>query len=58
MALRTGTAADTAVQSLTSGDVIRVQALIRMQLPTILAHTTDTAREIALPIEFVILDVE
>lgn len=53
-----GTVADTAVQSLTSGDVIRFQALIRMHLPTILAQTTNTATEIALPIEFVILDVE
>lgn len=53
-----GTAADTALQSLASGDVISFQALIRMYVPSILAQISNAATEIDLPVEFVILDVE
>ncbi len=53
-----GTAANTTVQSLASGDVVTFQALIRMHLPSILDHLSDTATEINLPVEFVLLAVE
>jgi hypothetical protein len=53
-----GTAANAAAQSLVFGDIIQFQALIRMHLPTILGGLSNAATEIALPIEFVILDVE
>jgi len=53
-----GTAAHTAVQALGAGDVVAFQALIRMHLPTILDHVSDTATEITLPVEFVLLAVE
>jgi hypothetical protein len=53
-----GTAANTTVQSLAIGDVVAFQALIRMHLATILDHLSDTATEINLPVEFVLLAVE
>ena len=53
-----GTTADTAAQSFASGDIINFQALIRMHMPTLLASLSITPTEIALPVEFVILDVE
>lgn len=53
-----GTAAHTAVQPLGAGDVVIFQALIRMHLPTILDQVSDTATEIGLPVEFVLLAVE
>ncbi len=53
-----GTAAHTAAQALANGDVVVFQALIRMHLPTILDQLSDTATEITLPVEFVLLAVE
>jgi hypothetical protein len=53
-----GTAAHTAAQALANGDVVTFQALIRMHLPTILDQLSDTATEITLPVEFVLLALE
>jgi hypothetical protein len=53
-----GTAAHTAAQALANGDVVTFQALIRMHLPTLLDQVSDTAAEITLPVEFVLLAVE
>jgi hypothetical protein len=53
-----GTAAHTAAQALANGDVVTFQALIRMHLPTLLDQLSNTATEITLPVEFVLLAVE
>ncbi len=53
-----GTVADTKLQSLVPGSVIRLQALIRMHVPTLLDQLSSTATQIPLPVEFVLLDLE
>ena len=53
-----GTVAASKVQPLASGDIIRFQALIRMNLPAILGEVGPTAAETPLPVEFVLLDLE
>jgi hypothetical protein len=54
----TGTAAHGKVQPLVQGSVITFDALIRMRLGMVLDQVGATAKEIKLPIEFVLLDVE
>jgi hypothetical protein len=54
----TGTGADTQLQAMASGDLVRFQALIRMHLPALLDPLSTTAQTIALPVEFVLLHLE
>lgn len=53
-----GTVAHTRIQGLSVGDVIRFQALVRIHVPTVLDQVGSTPREIPLPLEFVLLDLE
>ncbi len=53
-----GTAANTKVQSLAPGNIVQFQALVRIHVPTILDQLSLTAKQIPLPVEFVLLDVE
>jgi len=53
-----GTVAHTKVQSLAPGNVVLFQALIRIHVPTILDQLSATAKQIPLPVEFVLLDLE
>ena len=53
-----GTVADTRLQAVASGDIVRFQALIRMQLATLLDQLGPSEQQISLPVEFVLLDVE
>lgn len=54
----TGTDADGAVQDLHVGDFVNFQALIRMDLVTVLEHASVQPEEIGQPFEFVLLDVQ
>ena len=53
-----GTVADIRLQAVASGDIVRFQALIRMQLPTLLDQSNSSEQQISLPIEFMLLDLE
>jgi hypothetical protein len=53
-----GTVAHAQIQAVAPGDIIEFQALIRMRLPAVLDQLSATAREISLPVEFVLLDLE
>jgi len=53
-----GTVAHTRMQSLAPGSIVQFQALIRIDVPTVLDHLSSTARQIPLPVEFVLLDAE
>lgn len=53
-----GTVASTKVQSLAPGKIVQFQALGRIHLPTILDQLSLTAKQIPLPVEFVLLDLE
>ena len=53
-----GTVADTRLQAVASGEIVRFQALIRMQLATLLDQVGPGEQQISLPVEFVLLDVE
>jgi hypothetical protein len=53
-----GTVAHGKIQTLAAGGIIRFHALVRMRLGTVLDEVGATAKEIPLPIEFVLLDVE
>jgi hypothetical protein len=53
-----GTTVHDKAQVLGNGDVIAFQALIRVHLPVLLDAVTDTAQEIPLPFEFVLLDFD
>jgi len=54
----TGTVAFTEAQALVSGSIIRFRALIRINLAGVLDQVGPTPKEIKLPIEFVLLDLE
>lgn len=54
----TGTSAHSKVQGLTAGSIVRFHAVIRMRLATVLDQVSSTAKEIKLPVEFVLLDLE
>lgn len=53
-----GTGANTKVQSLAPGNIVQFQALIRIHVPRILDQLSLTAKQIPLPVEFVLLDLE
>ncbi len=53
-----GTPADTTVQFLSVGTAIDIQALVRLNIDSILSQVTTTEQTIDLPAEFVLLHVE
>ena len=53
-----GSVADTRLQAVAPGDIVRFQALIRTQLATLLDQLGPGEQQISLPVEFVLLDVE
>ncbi len=53
-----GTAANTKMQSLVPGNIVQLQALGRIHVSTILDQLSLTAKQIPLPVEFVLLDLE
>ncbi len=53
-----GTVAHTKAPTLGPSDIITFQALIRIHLPTILDQASTMSRDIPLPVEFVLLDLE
>ena len=53
-----GTAAHQQVQTLNVGDPVRFLALVRMHVATVLNEVSTTARQIPLPIEFILLHLE
>ncbi len=53
-----GTVANTKVQPLVPGSIVQFQALVRIHVPTVLDQLSLTAKQISLPVEFVLLGLD